>query len=47
MLESLVVEIKKNNFLQQRMKIIFKNFVQHSVFTVRSEHLRTFKKMLS
>jgi len=47
MLESLVVEIKKNNFLQQRMKIIFKNFVQNSVFIVRTEHLRTFKKMLS
>lgn len=47
MLESLVVEIKKNNFLQQRMKIIFKNFVQNSVFTVRTEHLRTFKNMLS
>jgi hypothetical protein len=47
MLESLVVDIKKNNFLQQRMKIIFKNFVQHSVFTNRSELLRTFKKMLS
>ena len=47
MLESLVVDIKKNNFLQQRMKIIFKNFVQNSVFTNRSEYLRAFKKMLS
>lgn len=47
MLESLVVDIKKNNFLQQRMKIIFKNFVQNTVFTNRSEYLRAFKKMLS